>query len=88
MDISASCAVILIGLAGTGQTAKTVIPIRDTLSGVSYVILTVVFLIIIGGLSWCFYRALVISNKDTKDTDVQHPDEVGDEDKQSQPIGL
>ncbi|MFH1718839.1 MAG: sodium-dependent transporter [Planctomycetota bacterium] len=82
-DVSASCAVILIGLAGTEKIGEAAAPIRDKLSGVSSVILAVVSLIIIGGLSWCFYRALT----GNKDTDVQHPDEVGDEEQQAQPIG-
>jgi len=66
MDISASIAIILMEV--------TTAPIRDTLSGVSYIILAVVFLIIIGGLGWCFYRALAAA----KDTGIQHPDEIGD----------
>jgi len=49
------------------------------LSGISYVILAVVFLIIIGGLGWCFYKALVATSRDTR---IQHPDEVGDEKRQ------
>jgi hypothetical protein len=35
-----------------------------------------VFLIIIGGLGWCFYKALAAAGKDTG---IQHPDEIGDE---------
>jgi len=77
MDTSASIAIMLIGLAQqTKQVEKTAVPIRDTLSGVSYVILGVVFFIIIGGLGWCFYRALIASGKDS---DIQYPDEIGDE---------
>jgi NSS family neurotransmitter:Na+ symporter len=75
MDTSASIAIILIGLAQTEKAEVTTAPIRDTLSGVSYIILAVVFLIIIGGLGWCFYRALTAD----KDTGIQHPDEIGDE---------
>jgi len=76
MDISAAIAVILIGLADGAEIEETTAPIRDKLSGVSYIILTVVFLIIIGGLGWCFYKALAAAGKDTG---IQHPDEVGDE---------
>jgi len=75
MDTSASIAIVLIGLAKTEEAEITTAPIRDTLSGVSYIILAVVFLIIIGGLGWCFYRALAAG----KDTGIQHPDEIGDE---------
>ncbi len=76
MDISASIAIILIGLADGTEIEETTAPIRDKLSGVSYIILLVVFLIIIGGLGWCFYRALAAAGRDTG---IQHPDEVGDE---------
>jgi len=74
MDTSASIAIILIGLAKTEEAEVTTAPIRDTLSGVSYIILAVVFLIIIGGLGWSFYRALAAG----KDTGIQYPDEIGD----------
>ncbi len=76
MDISAAIAIILIGLADGAEIEETTAPIRDKLSGVSYIILLVVFLIIIGGLGWCFYKALVAASGDTG---VQHPDEIGDE---------
>jgi neurotransmitter:Na+ symporter, NSS family len=49
---------------------------HNQLSGVSYVILAVVLFIIIGGLGWCFYRALT---KVDAVPVIQHPDEVGDE---------
>jgi len=76
MDISATIAIILIGLADGTEIEETTAPIRDKLSGVSYIILLVVFLIIIGGLGWCFYKALAAASRDTG---IQHPDEVGDE---------
>ena len=76
MDISAAIAIILIGLADGAEIEETTAPIRDKLSGVSYVILAVVFLIIIGGLGWCFYKALAAAGRDTG---IQHPDEIGDE---------
>ena len=75
MDISASIAIILVGLTKKAKVRETTMPIRDTLTGISYVILAVVLLIIIGGLSWCFYRALTAGGVDTG---IQHPDEVGD----------
>jgi len=62
-------ALCLIGSARTdGRQARTALEraaaaseqasSRGELSGGSYVILAVVFLLIIGGLGWCFYRAL------------------------------
>jgi NSS family neurotransmitter:Na+ symporter len=76
MGTSAAIAVMLIGFAGGAKTEETTAPIRDKLSGVSYVILAVVLLIIIGGLGWCFYRALGAAGRDTA---IQHADEIGDE---------
>ena len=43
------------------------------LSGSAYLILTLIFLIIFGGLGWCFYRALSVSSQQEAD---QLPDEV------------
>ena len=76
MDVSAAIAMLLIGLADGAKIEETTAPIRDRLSGVSYLILAVVFLIIIGGLGWSFYRALAAGGKDMG---IQHPDEVGDD---------
>jgi NSS family neurotransmitter:Na+ symporter len=58
------------------QIEETTAPASHELTGVSYAILVIVFLIIIGGLGWCFYRALIAAGADTT---LQHPDEVGDE---------
>jgi len=76
MDISAFIAVVLNRLTQTVEIEEAAVPIRDKLSGVSYVILTVVFLILIGGLGWCFYRALAAAGSSGEE---QSPDEVGDE---------
>ena len=46
------------------------------LSATAYVILAVVLLGIIGGLGWCFYRAVTAADKSAE---PQSPDEVGDE---------
>lgn len=75
MDVSAFIALILVGVTATVKIEEKAMPIRDKLSGVSYIILAVVFLLLIGGLGWCFYRALAAASKDTG---IQHPDEVGD----------
>ena len=48
------------------------------LSATAYIILSVVLLIIIGGLGWCFYRATKAAGEIGE---VQSPDEVGDESK-------
>jgi len=78
MDVSAFIAVILIGLAGRVKISETAVPIRDKLSGVSYIILAAVFLIIIGGLGWCFYRGVTVVGKSAES---QYPDEIGDEEQ-------
>ncbi len=49
------------------------------LSAVAYIILACAIFIIIGGLGWCFYRALMAGGQEAPQ---QHPDEVGDESKQ------
>ena len=72
MDTSAAIAIILIGLAQGAKVEEAAVPIREELSGVSYIILAVVSLIIIGGLGWCFYRALTAAGRNTG---TQHPDE-------------
>lgn len=43
------------------------------LSYTAYLILAGVALLIVGGLSWCFYRAITAADKDA---DEQLPDEV------------
>jgi hypothetical protein len=42
------------------------------LSASAYVILTAMVFLIVGGLSWCFYRAITAANKDAAE---QLPDE-------------
>jgi len=58
MNVSAYLAITLFHLTGKIKAGQATVPIRTELSGVSYIILGAVFLIIIGGLGWCFYRAL------------------------------
>jgi NSS family neurotransmitter:Na+ symporter len=77
MDVSASVAAILIGLAQkTEKIAEKAAPIRDKLGGTSYAIFAVALLIIIGGLGWSFYRALTSVN--TGDS-VKYSEQTGDE---------
>jgi NSS family neurotransmitter:Na+ symporter len=81
MDVGAFVAVILLGLMDGAKVSEETVPIRDKLSGISYIILAAVFLIIVGGLAWCFFRALMVANADTG---IQYPDEVGDEIKEAE----
>jgi lysylphosphatidylglycerol synthetase-like protein (DUF2156 family) len=79
MDVSVFIAIILVSLARTVQVNETEVPIHHELSGISYIILAVVFLIIVGGLGWCFYRAMAgVESRE----ELQTPDEVGDESRQ------
>ena len=74
MNISAFIAVILNSLTQMVKIEEAAEPIRHKLSGVSYIILAAALLIIIGGLSWCFYKALVAAGSLAE---PQSPDEVG-----------
>ncbi len=76
MDVGAFIALILIGLTRNMKPEKTETPVHHELGGVSYIILVVVFLIIVVGLGWCFYRAMAAAGKVEE---PQSPDEVGDE---------
>lgn len=76
MDAGAFLAVILIGLTRTVEIEKSPPPIRHELTGVSYVVLAVMLLILVGGLGWCFYRAI---SAISKTEEPQAPEEVGDE---------
>ena len=64
INISVCLAAVLIHLTkAAGEAAEPAVP-SEHLSGVSYVILSVVFLMIIGGLGWCFYRAIMAGSQD------------------------
>ena len=76
MDIALFFAKFLYEKSAAVNTEETITPVSHELTGISYAILVIVFLIIIGGLGWCFYRALLAAGSDTT---MQHPDEVGDE---------
>ncbi len=81
MDVSAFIAAVLFNFTRSVETRKIKTPAYHELSGVSYIILAVVFLIIVGGLGWCFYRAIAATSALVE---PQSPDEVGDE-KQTNP---
>lgn len=76
LDISAYIALKLINLTQSIKDHQKETVIHEGLSEVSYIILTVVFLLIIGGLCWCFYKALSATGPAVEE---QSPDEVGDE---------
>ena len=58
VDISGFLAVMLIRITAKARDTEIQASKAEHLSAVSYVILSVVFLLIIGGLAWCFYRAM------------------------------
>ncbi|MFH1615423.1 MAG: sodium-dependent transporter [Planctomycetota bacterium] len=77
LDISAVVAVYLINLTRYHTwTSEKVVTDVEKLSGISYIILAIVLLLIIGGLGWCFYRALTAASKSNE---IQTPQAVGDE---------
>jgi NSS family neurotransmitter:Na+ symporter len=78
LDISACIAMVLSVLTHLAKTEHPPVIVSQELSGISYVILAVVFLIIIGGLAWCFYKALAAAGSSGE---AQSPDEVGDEEQ-------
>lgn len=80
VDVSIFIATILYDVTCGAKIEKVEAIFHHELSGVSYIILAVVFLVIVGGLGWCFYRALSVASGDIG---VQHPDEVGDEQRQT-----
>jgi hypothetical protein len=63
LDISAFLAILLIRMTKPVRIEKAVSEVSGKLSGVSYVILGVVFLMIVVGLGWCFYRAITATAK-------------------------
>lgn len=81
-DISVFLAVMMNFVTGliTEKTQAPEMPpaAGDYLSGASYVILCFVFLIIVVGLGWCFYRAMMAVSEESS---IQNPDEIGDEEK-------
>jgi NSS family neurotransmitter:Na+ symporter len=65
LDISAFIAITLITVTQKAATAQAAHPAAEHLSGVSYMILGVMLLMIIGGLGWCFYRAIMATSRNT-----------------------
>ncbi|MDD5327365.1 MAG: sodium-dependent transporter [Phycisphaerae bacterium] len=79
MNVSMFIAAILFDLTGKAEIHEIKTPANHELTGVSYIILAVVFLIIVGGLGWCFYRAIATTSKFDG---PQSPDEIGDSEEQ------
>lgn len=76
VDVGAFIALNLIYSTKERGIASSIPHHQDHLSGISYLILSVVFLLIIGGLGWCFYRALSVVNEDAG---MQRSGEIGDQ---------
>lgn len=76
MDIAVYVAYRLFAVTSCVQTQAKETMLHHELSEVSYIILSVVFLLIIGGLGWCFYKALAAAGITAE---PQEPDEIGDE---------
>ena len=77
LDISTFLAISLIYIKCNYQPDNARTDIKETvhiLTGTSYTILSVVFLLIIGGLGWCFYKTLAAG---ADKTEIQIPDEIG-----------
>jgi NSS family neurotransmitter:Na+ symporter len=78
MDVSIFIAAVLFSLTREVKIDKAEATVPSELSGISYIILAVVFLIIVGGLGWCFYRGVTA----TGTAELQTPDEIGDNEEQ------
>ncbi len=76
MDIAAYIACRLFAVTRSVQAEAKETTVHYELSDVSYIILSVVFLLIIGGLGWCFYKALAAAGQTAE---PQEPGEIGDE---------
>ncbi|HEG42877.1 MAG TPA: sodium-dependent transporter [Phycisphaerales bacterium] len=73
LGISASFATVLVRVTSKViESAAGDVVAGDKLSGTSYVILVVVFLLIVFGLGWCFFRAITAG---AKDAPIQPADE-------------
>ena len=72
LDISAALALVLIYLTDKAQTGISIHSRPEHLGGTSYVILCVVFIMLIIGLGWCFYKAMLAAGKNAPE---QKPEE-------------
>jgi len=83
LDISAFIALNLVYSARGKEVVEGTLPSQDQLSAVSYLILSLAFLLIIGGLGWCFYKALMATGSTVES---QLPDEICNEEHQGTDI--
>ena len=67
IDLSACLVIILISLSGRVDADKVPVEHGDHLSGVSYIILGVAFVLIVFGLGACFWKALQTASKNEPD---------------------
>jgi NSS family neurotransmitter:Na+ symporter len=81
ITVSASLALYLIRLTKSSDVETDSVVHSEALSPVSYMILTVVVLLVVIGLGWCFYKAIAAGSANAAE---QHPDEVGDEPQSQQ----
>lgn len=65
LDISFLTAMILIYITKHAELVENSKKPSEHLTSVSYSILCIASLIIVGGLGWCFYRAITASNNDS-----------------------
>ena len=70
LDISTCIALMLVSLTKAAKDAPKEVAAQG-LTSTSYIILAVACVLIAGGLTWCFWRAMTVSSD--KDTSVQYP---------------
>ena len=73
-DVSAFLAIALNLLTKVIKTEKNQPMAQDTVSGVSMIVLTVALVLIVGGLGWCFYKAIAATATE-KIIEPQTPEE-------------
>ena len=78
LDISAFIALNLIYGTRGKEVAEPALHSQEHLNAVSYLILSLVFLLIIGGLGWCFYKALMAAGSSAES---QAPEKTSNEDQ-------
>ncbi len=80
LDISVFIALNLIYSTRGKEVAEPALRSQEHLNAVSYLILSLVFLLIIGGLGWCFYKALMAAGSSAES---QAPEKTSNEDQQA-----
>jgi len=74
IDISACLVIILVSLSGRVDVNKAPVEHGNHLSGVSYVILGVVFVLIVFGLGGCFWKAIQSASKNEPEQSQEQED--------------